>query len=73
MSETAFRIVGLLIGIIGITSSVLAQDWNDRARNDFFNGQPAKAENSLEQALEVNPFDAVALNNLAVAKAEQGD
>jgi len=31
-----------------------------------------KAEFNFERALEVNPFDPVALNNLAVAKAERG-
>lgn len=35
-------------------------------------GETERAEQSFERALEVNPFDPVALNNLAVAKAEQG-
>lgn len=35
-------------------------------------GNTDQAELDFEKALEVNPFDAVALNNLAVAKAERG-
>ncbi|HEX4870768.1 MAG TPA: tetratricopeptide repeat protein [Nevskiaceae bacterium] len=35
-------------------------------------GDPAQAQSRFMEALEVNPFDPVALNNLAVAKSEQG-
>lgn len=35
-------------------------------------GNTGQAELDFEKALEVNPFDPVALNNLAVAKAERG-
>lgn len=35
-------------------------------------GNTGQAELDFEKALEVNPFDPLALNNLAVAKAEQG-
>lgn len=35
-------------------------------------GNTVQAELDFERALNVNPFDPVALNNLAVAKAEQG-
>lgn len=64
----------LLAGVVmSLAPCVYAEDWNDRAREDLFWGDSKRAEANLEQALEVNPFDAVALNNLAVAKAEQGD
>ncbi len=40
-------------------------------RNSLAQGDAAAAEYSFSQALEVNPFDPIALNNLAVAKAER--
>lgn len=36
-------------------------------------GETERATYEFEEALRVNPFDPVSLNNLAVAKAEQGD
>lgn len=69
-----FGIRGLIILLIaGFCGSAVAQDWNNRARSDMARGNLDAAESNLRQALEVNPFDPVALNNLAVAKAEQGD
>lgn len=47
-------------------------EYDEAARNSFAAGDVGEAGYSFEQALEVNPFDAVALNNLAVARAEQG-
>lgn len=46
--------------------------YDSAGRAGLAEGDPARAEFSYERALEVNPFDAVALNNLAVAKAENG-
>jgi len=46
--------------------------YDGQGRQGMAEGDPGRAEFNFEQALEVNPFDAVALNNLAVAKAEQG-
>lgn len=46
--------------------------YDGQGRQDMASGDPARAEFNFERALEVNPFDAVALNNLAVAKAERG-
>lgn len=40
-------------------------------RSNLAHGDAAAAEYSFSQALEVNPFDPIALNNLAVAKAER--
>lgn len=74
MLNAAKMIRFLVAALICLSApGLLAQDWNDRAREDLFWGDSKRAEANLEQALEVNPFDAVALNNLAVAKAEQGD
>lgn len=41
-------------------------------RQGMAEADPLKAEFNFERALEVNPFDPIALNNLAVAKAERG-
>lgn len=46
--------------------------YDGQGRLGMAEGDPSKAEFNFERALEVNPFDAVALNNLAVAKAERG-
>jgi len=46
--------------------------YDGEGRMGMAEGDPARAEFNFERALEVNPFDAVALNNLAVAKAEGG-
>lgn len=46
--------------------------YDGQGRQGMAEGDPTKAEFNFERALEVNPFDAVALNNLAVAKAERG-
>jgi tetratricopeptide (TPR) repeat protein len=55
-------------------SSPAAQQFASYAtsgRESLAHGDAAAAEYSFNQALEVNPFDPVALNNLAVAKAER--
>lgn len=46
--------------------------YDGQGRQSMAEGDPGQAEFNFERALEVNPFDAVALNNLAVAKAERG-
>ncbi len=46
--------------------------YDGQGRMGMAEGDPGKAEFNFERALEVNPFDPIALNNLAVAKAEQG-
>ena len=51
---------------------VIAQDAT-RAREQFAEGEHAAAAAEWEARLEVNPFDPADLNNLAVAKAAQGD
>ena len=42
------------------------------ARQHLAEGQPDAAELALQEALQVNPFDAAAINNLAVVRSEQG-
>lgn len=48
-------------------------DYGAMGRESLSQGDSAAAEFNFEKALEVNPFDPVALNNLAVARSEQGD
>ena len=47
--------------------------FQDRGRRNMAEGDIGQAEDRFAEALEINPFDPVSLNNLAVAKAEQGD
>jgi tetratricopeptide (TPR) repeat protein len=42
------------------------------ARQHLAQGQPDAAEQALQEALQVNPFDPAAINNLAVVRSEQG-
>lgn len=46
--------------------------YDSQGRQGLAEGDAGRAEFNFERALEVNPFDPVALNNLAVAKAEAG-
>ncbi len=45
---------------------------DSNARQSFASGDVAAAEASFGQAVDVNPFDPIALNNLAVTKTEAG-
>lgn len=47
--------------------------FQDLGRRNMAEGDIGEAEDRFAEALQINPFDPVALNNLAVAKAEQGD
>lgn len=49
------------------------QTFHSLGRRNMAEGDVATAERRFAEALEINPFDPVALNNLAAAKAEQGD
>ena len=42
------------------------------ARQHLAEGRPDAAEQALQEALQVNPFDPAAMNNLAVVRSEQG-
>ena len=50
---------------------VLAQNYD--SSNPFVGSNAASLEQRYQQDLDTNPFDPIALNNLAVTKAEQGD
>lgn len=58
--------------VVGGLVPAFAQD-AERARAQFAEGEHAAAAAEWEARLEVNPFDPADLNNLAVAKAAQGD
>ncbi|MBB85847.1 tetratricopeptide repeat protein [Abyssibacter sp.] len=49
------------------------QTFQSLGRRNMAEGDIEGAEQRFAEALEINPFDPVALNNLAAAKAEQGD
>lgn len=49
------------------------QTFQSLGRRNMAEGDIEGAERRFADALEINPFDPVALNNLAAAKAEQGD
>ena len=49
------------------------QTFQSLGRRNMAEGDIESAERRFAEALEINPFDPVALNNLAAAKAEQGD
>ncbi|WP_029891151.1 tetratricopeptide repeat protein [Polycyclovorans algicola] len=51
-------------------SSFVTQDMV--ARQYLAEGQPDAAEQALQEALQVNPFDPAAINNMAVVRSEQG-
>lgn len=61
----------LLAAVLALPA--LAADPMQYGRAYLAEGEPVAAAQSYSQALKVNPFDAVALNNLAVAKAAAGD
>jgi len=64
--------LGLAMGLLALAGTGAAA--NDYGGERYFLGDDAKhAAQQFEQRLDVNPFDPVALNNLAVAKAEQGE
>lgn len=46
---------------------------SSQSRLSMAEGEPWKAVQSLNEQAKLNPFDAVALNNLAVARAAQGE
>lgn len=64
----------IVLGALALAwhSMALGQD-AERARAQFAEGEHAAAAAEWEARLEVNPFDPADLNNLAVAKAAQGD
>lgn len=57
----------------GVASGSPGSPYSSMGRQSLAQGLPERAAYQFEEALKVNPFDPVALNNLAVAKAEQED
>ncbi len=55
------------------SAALFAEDPQLQGRDYLAGGETGKAVERFSAAVDVNPFDAVALNNLAVAKAAQGD
>lgn len=60
-------------GAYAIGGPAYAPDgFDSKGRTNFAQGDVAAAEASFGQAVDVNPFDPIALNNLAVTKTEAG-
>ncbi|MBC3920307.1 tetratricopeptide repeat protein [Undibacterium sp. CY18W] len=55
------------------SAAALAQDPNAEGRRFLAEGNTSDASKKFAEAAKVNPFDASALNNQAVALAAQGD
>ncbi|MDT0497349.1 tetratricopeptide repeat protein [Algiphilus sp. W345] len=64
---------GSVAGQGAVASGSPGSSYSNMGRQSLAQGQPERAAYQFEEALKVNPFDPVALNNLAVAKAEQED
>lgn len=63
----------LLTGLLLFSTALFAGDLQRQGRDYLAGGEIGKAAESFSAAASINPFDPVALNNLAVAKAAQGD
>lgn len=64
-------LIGLGVSTLALANPFLQYD--EEGRRLMAEGEPDQAALSFEEALRVNPFDPVALNNLATAKVESGD
>ena len=63
----------LLVVSLSAVASAGAQDLPAYGRTHLAEGDNLAAAKSYTELLQLNPFDPVALNNLAVAKAAAGD
>lgn len=61
------------IGTTASTVSSKATDLFEKGRQLMAQGEPLQASLVYEQILRLNPSDAVALNNLGIARASMGD
>ncbi|MFZ6656891.1 tetratricopeptide repeat protein [Undibacterium sp. TJN19] len=68
--KAAIKLLGTMLLL---PVSVFAQDPNAEGRNFLAEGNNSAASKKFAEAAKVNPFDASALNNQAVALAAQGD
>lgn len=59
--------------VLSASTSAHAQDPNVEGRNFLAEGNNSAASKKFAEAAKINPFDASALNNQAVALAAQGD
>lgn len=63
----------LCAGLLSLGAAAHAQDPNVEGRNFLAEGNTSAASKKFAEAARINPFDASALNNQAVALAAQGD
>ncbi|MFZ6709722.1 tetratricopeptide repeat protein [Undibacterium sp. TC9W] len=75
MKVAAHHIQSLFAGLstLSFVANVYAQDPNAEGRNFLAEGNNNAASKKFAEAAKINPFDASALNNQAVALAAQGD
>jgi tetratricopeptide (TPR) repeat protein len=68
------RMIKMTLLFLSLFSGIAAaQDQMQYGRAYLAEGDNAAAARSYREELDINPFDPVAYNNLAVAKAAQGD
>lgn len=68
--------MGLLMPLVCVPSqgqSPLQLDTDRNARSAYVRGDALQASTAMGETARTNPFDPVALNNLAVVQASQGD
>ncbi|MFZ6770658.1 tetratricopeptide repeat protein [Undibacterium sp. Di26W] len=63
----------IMASMLAWSATAVAQDPNAEGRNLMAEGNTSAASKKFAEAAKVNPFDASALNNQAVALAAQGD
>lgn len=78
MNSLTGSLGAVLIGASALSTSLPAaanpfQQYDQDGRRLMAEGATDQAVMSFEEALRINPFDPVALNNLAAAKVESGD
>ena len=71
--RAGFLVVTGLSGLAQAQTAVSPADRDAAARAAYARGDTARATEALNEAVRLNPFDPVALNNLAVNAAAQGD
>jgi tetratricopeptide (TPR) repeat protein len=65
--------LGLLAGLATAQQYTSPADRDAQARSAYARGDSSRAATALNEAVRLNPFDPVALNNLAVNYAATGD
>ena len=72
-ARAGFLVVTGFAGLAQAQTAVSPADRDAAARAAYARGDTARATEALNEAVRLNPFDPVALNNLAVNAAAQGD